>query len=106
MGFSNTIFYKICFNNWALEVTEKKSAVSFLTSAKWLDVLVFSDEDENSRPWAANNISTDLTLVGQKEQLTDRLGTSASSSGKRWCLSFQNKGMGREGRVHVLYLRP
>ena len=24
MVFSNTIFYKICFNNWALEVTEKK----------------------------------------------------------------------------------
>ena len=22
-----------------------------------------------------------------------------------WCLSFKDKGMGREGRVHVLYLR-
>ena len=101
MGFSNTIFYKICFNNWALEVTEKKSAVSFLTSAKWLDVLVFSDEDENSRPWAANNISTDLTLVGQKDQLTDRLGTSASSSASPGVyLSRTKEWVGRGGYMY------
>ena len=59
---------KICFNNWDLEVTEQFFHF-FSNIRNWLDILVFSDEDKNSRRQVVTSTSTKLTLFEEKRAI-------------------------------------
>ena len=73
-----------------------------MTSAKWLDSLVFSDEDKKLYV-LSNSTFTDLFLWDVKEPTS----LFEKSSGRRLHWSGQplrNVGLGRDGTLHVTWV--
>ena len=74
-----------------------------MTSAKWLDFLVFSDEDKKLYVLSINSTFTDLFWWDVKEPTS----LFEKSSGRRLHWSgqpLQNVGLGRDGTLHVTWV--